>query len=85
MTSPFFSIGNLKEIIFPFTSYVIGFLLWIVLLKMFKVSYIYPLIIALSSVTVVVLSRYVLNEDISVNRLFGILLMIVAVFLLSVE
>ena len=63
--------------------YVISFLLYMMVLPRFNRTYILPIISAITSILIYVLSIIVLKEPIDVQKIIGAAIIIVGVFIMS--
>lgn len=63
--------------------YGIGFTLYLYILSKFEVSYIYPIVTASIFLLLISLSYLFLNEQITVKRIMGILVIIAGIFIIS--
>ena len=64
--------------------YALATLIWLYLLSRFDLSYIYPFV-SLSFVLAVIVSVYVLGEDVSWNRWAGVVVIGFGVYLVSIK
>lgn len=71
-----------KNILIGFTLYVFATMLWFVVLSRADLSYAYPMI-ALGYVVTAFLAKMYFNENITIIRWFGILLILSGVFFIS--
>lgn len=65
--------------------YVISFVLWIVLIQRFNLSYIYPITTGLAYFLVIASSIFVLKESISSIQWAGLLFILVGVILMNIK
>lgn len=65
--------------------YALSFIMWIIVLQKFKLSYISPLVSGISYVIIILLSYFVLDEKISINQWAGIVVIFVGVILMNLK
>lgn len=65
--------------------YIISFVLWIVLIQRFNLSYIYPITTGLAYFLVIASSIFVLKESISPLQWAGLLFILVGVILMNIK
>jgi len=82
LSAKLFSVIFEKNIFFGIVLYVISTLLWLVILSKVELSFAYPLI-ALGYVVTAILAKLFFNENITLMRWMGILLVLGGVFLIS--
>jgi len=75
-----FSIVTQKYVFLGLVSYVFASLLWLVVISQEELSYVYPLI-GIGYIFVAILSKLFFNENLTVLRLFGILLISTGAYL----
>lgn len=64
--------------------YILGSVIWLVVLSMEELSFVYPLI-AIGYIITAILSKFIFNENLTFFRLFGILLIFGGVYLIIVK
>lgn len=74
MASPF--------VLFGVAAYVVSMLIWLLVLSRMEVGYAYPMI-SLGYIVNAVAGHYLFQENLSVTRIAGILVIILGVFLVS--
>lgn len=65
--------------------YGIGFSLYLYILSKFDVSYIYPIITASIFILLLTFSSILLNEPITIKKTFGIIIIIIGIFIASMK
>lgn len=68
-----------------FCFYVISFLVWLVLLSKKELSFIYPVVIGLSYVSIMVMASLILKESFTVAKLMGVIVVGIGVILIFVQ
>ena len=81
--SSFIDLSFSPNIIFGLLCYVISFGLYLVVLSKFEVSFIYPIVMSLGFLLILTFSVTFLDESLSLGKIFGILLMISGIFVIS--
>ncbi len=73
-----------KYVFSGFLLYVVASLLWLVALSQAELNFVYPLI-AIGYIITAILSKFLLNESLSMFRLLGILLICGGVYLIVIK
>lgn len=68
-----------------FLLYLISFLLWQKLIVTYDLSYIVPITTGIVQVVVLLISYFLFHDSISTTQLFGIILVIIGVVLMSIK
>lgn len=63
--------------------YLLSFILYMVVLPKFNLTYILPIISAITSIAIYILSILVLKEEVSLQKIIGAIIIIVGVFIMS--
>jgi small multidrug resistance pump len=63
--------------------YIISFLLWIIILREFKITYISPIVYGLVFVLISILSYFLLNDRIEIRNIIGFILIFLGVLISS--
>lgn len=65
--------------------YITSFILWIIILKNFKLSYISPLVSGIAYILIIMLSLLILDEKISTYQWAGICVIFIGVVLMNIK
>jgi len=83
ITSGNISIHLTLQYIVGLLLYVISFLLWILILKKFKITYISPIVYGLVFVLISILSYFILKDRIEIRNIIGFVLIFLGVLISS--
>ncbi|MCP1223389.1 EamA family transporter [Sebaldella sp. S0638] len=65
--------------------YLVSFILWIIILSKYNLSYISPIASGLAYVLIIVFSRFLLKENISNYQWLGIIVILLGVILMNIK
>jgi drug/metabolite transporter (DMT)-like permease len=68
-------------IVLGLSMYVIGFFIWLKILSLFEVSKVYPIMVSATVTLVLIGSSLILKENVSFLRIFGVIVLILGIFL----
>ncbi len=71
------------DFILGFTCYGFGFLIWIVVLRLFPISYAFPIAASMLIIGTQLIGFYLLNENLSVSHLSGVGFILIGVIILG--
>lgn len=79
-----FSVVSQRYVFIGITLYILASLLWLVALSQEELSFVYPLI-AIGYIFTAILSKFFFNENLTLFRFFGILLICGGVYLIVLK
>ena len=85
LNSSFFNLSLSYTTVLGLFLYIISFLMWIVIVQKYNLSYIAPMATGLSQVLIIIASIFVLGEKIGTFQWFGIALVLGGVVLMNIK
>lgn len=76
------SVAIVPEILIGLIFFIISFLLWIKVLTKNELSYAYPMV-SIGYIIVTILSKIILKENLNLNKILGIIVIIIGVILIN--
>lgn len=85
MTSSFFNLQLSHTTLIGLILYIISFIMWIVIVQKFNLSYIQPLTSGLAYILIIAASIFILKESISLFQWAGIIFILIGVVLMNLR
>jgi len=85
ITSGNISIHLTLQYIIGLLLYIVSFLLWVIILKKFKITYISPIVYGLVFVLLSILSYFILKDRIEIRNIIGFILIFLGVLISSLK
>jgi len=83
--SSFFSLSLSYTTILGLVLYIVSFIMWIIIVQKFDLSYIQPLTAGLSYILIIAASLFILKESISTNQWIGLGCILVGIVLMNIK
>lgn len=85
LNSGFFNLSLSYSTLIGLVLYIISFIMWIVIVQKFNLSYIQPLTTGLSYILIILASIFILKESISLLQWIGLGLILIGVVFMNIK
>lgn len=74
-----------SQVLIGILCYGLSFIMWLLIVNKLDLTYAMPLGVGLTNIFVIIGSKFILKEEITINKIIAIVLIVVAVFIINID
>lgn len=74
-----------SQVLIGILCYGLSFIMWLLIVNKLDLTYAMPLGVGLTNIFVIIGSKFILKEEITINKIIAIVLIVIAVFIINID